>query len=111
MWTGSAPPRPPGPESEPSASWERSEGSSPSAKGTADRLGHVFGPRVRAAPLHGLFERANPREPERIAPGGRITALARLDYNAPRLDGYEVSLCYAGEDGALRCGTGCPNND
>ncbi|MEL6950141.1 MAG: DUF3426 domain-containing protein [Pseudomonadota bacterium] len=49
--------------------------------------------------------------PERIAPGGRITALARLDYNEPRLDGYEVSLCYAGEDGALRCGTGCPNND
>lgn len=49
--------------------------------------------------------------PERVAPGGRITALARLDYNEPRLDGYEVSLCYAGEDGALRCGTGCPGND
>ncbi|MEL6448298.1 MAG: DUF3426 domain-containing protein [Pseudomonadota bacterium] len=49
--------------------------------------------------------------PERVAPGGRITALARLDYNEPRLDGYEVSLCYAGEGGALRCGTGCPGND
>ncbi|MEM9058128.1 MAG: DUF3426 domain-containing protein, partial [Pseudomonadota bacterium] len=49
--------------------------------------------------------------PERVAPGGRITALARLDYNEPRLDGYEVSLCYAGEDGALRCGTGCPGSD
>ena len=49
--------------------------------------------------------------PERIEPGRRITAVARLDYNEPRLDGYEVSLCYPGPNGTLRCGTGCPADD
>lgn len=46
-----------------------------------------------------------------LRPGEQATAIASLDYAEPRLDGFEVSLCYPGEGGALRCAVRCKDED